>query len=67
MSQILEFFTVKYRELLLSSYVSIGVGMGMGVTLCSYTSKVFYVMGKALSGEQSCTRSGLVECGLKYL
>ena len=36
--------------------------MGMGYTLKFYI-KVFYVMGKSLSGELSCMRTGLVVVG----
>ena len=36
------------------------VDVGVGVTLKSLTSKFFYVMGKALSGELSCSGTGLV-------
>ena len=34
--------------------------MGIGITLKRFTSKFFYVMGKALSGELSSTGTGLV-------
>ena len=36
------------------------VGAGMGGTLESFTSKIFSTMGKALSGELSCTGTSLV-------
>ena len=38
----------------------VSVGIGMGVTLQSFTSKFFYVIGKALSGELYCTGTDLV-------
>ena len=37
-----------------------GVGVGVCVTVKSLTSKIFYVMGKALSGMLSCMRTGIV-------
>ena len=43
-----------------------GVGVGVGIDgsvgvdkMLKFYVKVFYVMGKALSGELSCTRTGL--------
>ena len=35
------------------------MGVGVGITLQSFRSKFFYVMGKALSGKLSCTGTGL--------
>ena len=37
----------------------VGVGIGVSTKLNFYV-KIFYVMGKALSDELSCTRTGLV-------
>lgn len=38
----------------------IGMDVGFNVTFSSFMSKLFYVSGKALSGELSCTQTGLV-------
>ena len=35
-------------------YPAVGVGVGVGVGVSKKFNKVFYVMGKALSGELSC-------------
>ena len=39
----------------------ISVGIGMNITLLSFTTKFFYVMGKLLLGELSYMLTGLVE------
>ena len=41
-------------------HFDVSVSIGVGVTLQSFTSKFFYVMGKALSGKLSCTGTALV-------
>ena len=47
------------EELLYYPGVGIGIGGGVGVSK-KFDVKVFYVMGKALSGELSCPCTGLV-------
>ena len=41
--------------------------MGVGVTFYSLTSKFFYVLGKALSAELSCTETGLIIYLLSFM
>ena len=40
-------------------HFDVGPGICVGLTLHSFTSKFFYVIGKALSGELSCMGTGL--------
>ena len=41
-------------------HLDIGIGVGMGVTLSKFTSKLFYVMDKVLSGKVSYMQTSLV-------
>ena len=42
------------------SEVSRGMGMGVSITFSSFTSNLFFVIGKGMSGKLSCMRTGLV-------
>ena len=41
--------------------VRVRVSLGMGITLESFRTKLFYMMSKALSGELSCMQTGFVK------
>ena len=41
--------------------VSMGFGVGVGITLYKFYVKVFYMMGIALSGKLACMRIGLAK------
>ena len=38
----------------------VGVDVGVGVTLKSFTIRFFYMIGKVLSGELFCAQTGLI-------
>ena len=55
-----QLFLARLYESTESYYRHFDVGVGVGVTLSSFTSRFFHVIDKALSCQLSCTATGLV-------